>query len=389
MTKSFLNLTQKSRAISKSEIRDMTNESDKIGAINLSQGVCDLPLPSGLVKAANVAMLKGFNSYTYHGGILDLRKAVAEKSRNFNKIQCDERNITVSSGATGAFYCACMALLERGDQVVVFEPFYGYHVNTLLSLDIEPIFVPLNMPNLEIDFALLESVITNKTKAVLINTPGNPSGKVFTVEELTKIGEICRSKNCFIITDEIYEYFVYDDKKHVSPASLPSLADITITISGYSKTFSITGWRIGYSIAPENIAESIGQISDLVYVCAPAPLQHALLYGIRNIAQSYYHELKNKYQRIRNKLVDTLNQAGLKALAPDGAYYIMADAEIIPGDNSKSKAMWLLNEINIATVPGNAFYNSGDSRYLRICCAKDEAVIDEACEKFLTLKEKI
>ena len=384
-----LKTTHLGEVISKSEIRDMTNEAEKRGALNLSQGVCNLPLPNGLIDAAYQAMWEENNSYTYHGGIKELREAIAEKSRDFNKIECGPDHITVSSGATGALYCTCMALLERGDQVIVFEPYYGYHVNTLLSLGVDPVFFPFAMPEMEIDLELLKDRITEKTRAIIINTPANPSGKVFSMDELLGIGKICREKGCFIITDEIYEYFVYDGKQHISPGALSELADITITISGYSKTFSITGWRIGYSIAPENITKIIGYMSDLVYVCAPAPLQHGLLFGLKNIDKNYYIQLREQFQGIRNQLVTALNQAGLPAVSPQGAYYIMADASCIPGENSKSKAMWLLEKVGIATVPGEAFCNSGKSDYLRFCFAKKTSEIDEACQRLQSLKNKI
>jgi aminotransferase len=302
----------------------MTLVCAKMNGINMAQGVCDLPLAAPLRKSVQAAVEKGFNCYTRFDGIQMLRDAVAEKALKHNDITCDpEKNIIVSAGSTGVFYSVCMALLDAGDEVIVPEPYYGYHVNTLVALGITPKFFRLNSDGWTFDKDKLDRFITPKTKAIIINTPGNPSGKVFSKKELGEIAELAIKHNLFILTDEIYEYFVYGRKKHISPASIPEIKDRTITISGYSKTFSITGWRVGYCICHEKWAETIGHINDLVYVCAPAPLQYAVACGIKAIPEEYYDLIRIKFKAIRDKVCSALNDAGLPPHVPDGAYYIL------------------------------------------------------------------
>lgn len=363
----------------------MTNAAEAQGAINLSQGVCDLDLPIGLAEAAHNAMRQGQNSYTHHAGIPGLREAIALKARNFNGIACCAEQVTVTGGTTAAFYCACLALLTRGDSVVVFEPFYAYHVNTLRSLDVQPIFLPLSLPDFTVDFERLRKACRN-AKAILLNTPANPSGKVFTEAELLEIGRICEEEDCLVFTDEIYEHFVYDECPHVSPGRIPVLASRTITTSGFSKVFSITGWRQGYCIAPSTrISDTIGHMSDLIFVCAPSPFQHAVEHLLRTIPHDFYFKLSRSYRAKRDRLVCALNKAGLTCSAPSGAYYILADATNLPGTSSKDKAMWLLTEIGVAAVPGMAFYSQEDPSLLRFCFAIDDPVIDEACRRLQKL----
>ena len=278
--------------IVQSEIRNMTLECNRVGGINLAQGVCDLDVPPIVIDAAYEAMQDGMNQYTRYDGMPIIREAIAHKFKVFNRADIDpEKNIIPSAGATGAFYSACLALLNPGDEVILFEPFYQYHVNTLLAVGAVPRYVSMKAPDWSIDMDEVRSVIGPRTKAMIINTPGNPSGKVFTRGELEEIADICEEVDIFLFSDEIYEYFVYDGQEHVSPWSIPSLRERTVVITGYSKTFSITGWRLGYCVCDERWASMIGYVNDLVYVCAPAPLQVGVAAGIMKLPPSYYENV--------------------------------------------------------------------------------------------------
>lgn len=380
---SGLKISDRAERIVQSEIRTMSIECDKVGGINLSQGICDMPSPKPVKTGAKQAIDAGLNYYTRYDGLVELRKAIADKVLRQNNIKAHpEKNVIVSGGSTGAFYCACLALLNPGDEVIIFEPYYGYHVNTLLAADVQPIYIRTNPPNWEFNLDDLEKKVTKKTKGIMINTPANPSGKVFSKEELDRLADFSIKHNLFIFTDEIYEYFIYDGLKHVSPGSLPQIQDRTITISGYSKTFSITGWRIGYSICDEKWAQMIGYVNDLVYVCGPTPLQVGVAKGIRELPDKYYDDLCQKYLKKRDKLCRALASAGLTPYVPQGAYYVLADISSLPGKTSKAKAMSLLKETGVACVPGSAFYHDDAGDCLaRFCFSKDDKDLEEACKR--------
>ncbi len=365
----------------------MTLECEKVGGINLSQGVCDTGVPHVVSAAAKRAMDEGFNSYTRFDGLSDLRQAIAGKMQDFNGIQADpESEIVVSAGSTGALYSACMALLNPGDEVILFEPYYGYHVNTLLAIDAKPRYVTMHPPNWTFSDDDLHKALSRKTKAILICTPANPSGKVWTEQELKRIAQFADHHDLFIFTDEIYEYFVYDGRRHISPGSLPELADRTITMSGYSKTYSITGWRIGYCVCSRKWASMIGYVNDLIYVCAPAPLQLGVAAGIRDLPASFYSELRDEFYRKRELICSTLDGIGLEPHVPQGAYYVLADVSRLPGKTSKEKAMHILERTGVAGVPGSAFFHAGDGENLiRFCYAKTDTELKNACDHLSSL----
>lgn len=383
-----LRLSLRAGDIVKSEIRSMSVECERVGGINLAQGVCDTPVPSEIASAVAEGVSRGFNSYTRHDGIDQLRRAIADKVVTFNGLAADpETNVVVSAGSTGALYCTCLALLDPGDGVVLFEPYYGYHLNTLLSVDAKPSFVPMRAPDWTFTIESLESAIGPHTRAIIVNTPGNPSGKVFTRAELELIAEVATRHDLFVFTDEIYEHFLFDGRAHISPATIPGLADRTITISGFSKTFSITGWRIGYAIADERWAKMIGFYNDLVYVCAPSPLQYAVAQGLRAIDRPYYEGLSEEYAGKREQICATLREIGLPPSVPQGAYYVIADATRLPGVDSKERAMHLLQRTGVASVPGEAFFQTEQgASCLRFCFAKSGRDLDEACRRLLTLR---
>jgi len=365
----------------------MSIECEKLNGINLSQGVCDTEVPSGVSQAAQHAIDLGINSYTRFDGLAELRQAIAGKMRRYNNIIADpEREITVSAGSTGSFYCACLALLDPGDEVILFEPYYGYHVNTLLAVDAIPAYVTMRSPDWTFSPEDLEHAASSKTKAIVVNTPANPSGKVFSRTELEWIADFAKRHDIFVLTDEIYEYFLYDGRSHISPGSLPEMADRTITISGYSKTFSITGWRVGYSVCHERWAQMIGYMNDLIYVCAPAPLQYGVAAGVEELADSFYDELSVIYAAKRDLICDTLREVGLTPSIPQGAYYVLAEVSRLPGAGSKERAMYLLQKTGVATVPGEAFFHGADGEdFVRFCFAKTDAELTEACRRLRQL----
>lgn len=378
-----LELSARHDWVMQSEIRNMSIECDRVGGINLSQGVCDTEVPRAVRLGAQSAIDEGINIYTRYDGLEELRKAIAAKQKIFTGLEMDpEREIIVSAGATGALYCACLALLNPGDEVIVFEPYYGYHISTLVATQAVPVYVQLHPPAWSFDLASLEKAVTTRTKAILINTPANPSGKVFSRKELEHLATFASRHDLFVFTDEIYEHFLYDGCRHIPPATLPGMRERTITISGLSKTFSITGWRIGYCLCDARWAQTIGYFNDLVYVCAPAPLQMGVARGLEALGADYYESLSREYAGKRDRVCHALKKAGLNPHVPQGAYYILADISGLPGKNSKERAMYLLERTGVASVPGEAFYDGdGGENLARFCFAKEDAVLEEACKR--------
>jgi aminotransferase len=365
----------------------MNIECQRVGGINLSQGVCDLEVPEVVRRGAKEAIDMGLNSYTRFDGLNELREAVAQKYRRFGGMEVDPASeVIISCGATGALLCACLALLDPNDEVIMFEPYYGYHLSTLLAAQAAPVFIRIDPPLASIDEATLFRAVTPRTKAILINTPSNPAGKVFLREELEIIAEVARRNDLLVITDEIYEHFVYDGLEHISIASLPGMKERTVTVSGLSKTFCITGWRVGYAICKSSWATAIGHFNDMIYICAPSPLQAGVIAGLMSLHEDYYSEISIQYQRKRDMLLYALHEAGLSPLTPQGAYYILADISRLPGSDSKERAMELLERTKIAAVPGESFYHDGYGKHLaRFCFAKRDDELQEACRRLRSL----
>jgi aminotransferase len=384
---SRLGLSEISPRIMQSEIRSMSVECDRMGGVNLAQGVCDTPLPASVQDAAIHAIEDGHNIYTRLDGIALLREAIATKLAHYNGIHVDPHSeVLVTSGATGALYSTLLALLNPGDGVVMFEPFYGYHLNTLLSMRLQPTLIPMAKGSWEIDFDLVRASITPSTRAIIINTPSNPCGKVFTRSELETLAAIVVEHDLFVITDEIYEYFLFDGTEHISPATISGMAERTISISGFSKTFSITGWRAGYLSASKEWLPSIAYFHDLTYVCAPSPAQFGAAAGLKLLDDSFYTALSTEYGKKRDQLCSALQDAGMVPSIPPGAYYVLADASAIVGANAKEKARTLLKETGVASVAGSAFFGqdkNGSNRgenLLRFCFAKKQLDLDRACD---------
>ncbi len=366
-----------------SEIRAMTTLCDQMGGINLAQGVCDTPVPAVVEAAAIEAIQTGQNIYTRCDGIARLRQAIARKQTRDYGLEYDpEREVLVASGATAGYHVAIMALLNPGDEVILFEPFYGYHVNTLKSMKVTPVPVALAEPDWHLDTDALRAAITPRTRAILVNTPANPSGKIFNLRELEQIAAVCDFNDLFLVTDEIYEYFVYDGTRHICPATLPGMRERTIVISGFSKTYSITGWRIGYAVADAKWMPAMGHFHDLTYVCAPAPLQAAAAAGLEQLPPGFYAQIAADHQSKRGRLLDALRTAGMEAEAPGGAYYILARASGLKGKTAAEKARGLLKATGVAAVAGSAFFRPGRGEdLLRFCFAKKDDELDEACER--------
>jgi aminotransferase len=343
-----------------SEIRAMSLECDRIGGINLAQGVCDTPVPAPVQEGVIRAIHDGYNIYTRLDGIARLRNAIATKqSRDYGLDYDPEGEILVASGATGGLHAAAMALLNPGDEAVLFEPFYGYHVATLKS---------------------------PKTRALILNTPSNPCGKVFTLAELEELAAIAQEHDLFVFTDEIYEYFVYDGARHIPIASLPGMRERTITISGFSKTFSVTGWRLGYVLADARWLSAMAYFHDLTYVCAPSAFQHGAAAGLEELPPSFYSQLAIDYESKRARLLGALREAGLEPNVPAGAYYILASVGHLPGKTAAGKARHLLASTGVAAVAGSAFFRPGHGEnLLRFCFAKKDPELDEACERLRNL----
>ena len=378
-----MNKSDRTARLAQSDIRAMTLACAKVNGINMSQGVCDTPVPEIVVQAAKEAMEQGRNTYSRYDGVPELRQAIALKVAAYNRITADpDTNITVSAGATGSFQATCMALLNPGDEVILFEPFYAYHIQAILAVEAIPRYVTMRAPEWSWDVQDLEQAITPKTKALVVNTPGNPSGKIVSRRELEQIAEIACRRDLMVITDEIYEYFVFDGREHTSMASLPNMAPRTITIGGYSKTFSITGWRIGYSVAEAGWAKAIGAMSDVLYVCAPTPLQYGVAAGIRNLPESFYAGLSKDYQQKRDRFCGALEKAGLPPSVPQGAYYVLADVSRLPGHTGRDRAMYLLDKTGVAGVPGEAFFAGPQgSRFIRFCFAKTHEDLEQASRR--------
>ncbi len=396
----MISFSKAAGGIVQSEIRIMSIECEKVRGINLAQGICDTPVPEPVIRGAEEAMRAGRNSYVRLDGIAELRQAIARKLERDNHITADpDTEILVSSGSTGAFLSACFALLDPDDEVIVFEPYYGYHVNTLLACGARPVYVTLRPPDWGFSLDELTRAISPRTKAIVINSPGNPSGKVFDRQELESIAELARRHDLFVFTDEIYEYFLYDGREHISIATLPGMAERTITISGFSKTYSITGWRIGYAVCSARWKPALGYFHDLAFICAPSALQVGVARGLEELPESFYREMSSEYATKRRLLCETLREIGMKPYVPQGSYYVLAEAGALPGTNSKQRAMALLQETGVAAVPGEAFFhtnveNTKDGNQevsnagaglLRFCFAKTESDLLNACGRLQRL----
>jgi aminotransferase len=377
--------SQRIENLLQSEIRAMTRACNALGGINLGQGICDVPAPDVVKQAAVEAIEGDVSIYTRYDGDGALREAMARKFSRYNGIPLDpETEVVVTTGATGAWAATLMALCNPGDEVVLFEPYYGYHVNTIRVAGCVPVVVPLAAPDFALDIDRVRAALTPRTRCLLVNTPLNPSGKVFTRAELEELGVLAAEHDLLVVTDEVYEYMTYGDHRHVSMASLPGMRERTVTLGSYSKTFSITGWRIGYAVGHRDLVGPIGLVNDLYYVCSPAPLQRAVARGIDVLSEGYYLELQADYEKKRAQFCGVLTEIGLDPIVPQGAYYVLADIRRVGAVTAQEAAMRLLEQAKVASVPGSAFFLEGRGEHLtRFCYAKKQAELDQACEQLL------
>jgi len=349
----------------------------------MAQGICDLEVPPVVLAAAEAAVQAGRNSYTPAAGIPELRRAVAEKMAAHYGLEVDpETEVMISAGATGAFHATARALLDPGDEVILPEPYYGYHAATLGALDCTIKTVPLAPPQWRLERTSLEEAVGTRTRAVVISNPSNPCGRVFDRTELEMLADFAAAHDLVIFSDEIYEHFVYDGRKQTPAASVAALRPRCVTISGLSKIFSITGWRLGYAVAPPEVVAAANRFNDLFYVCAPAPLQWAASEGLLRLGREYYREIVRSHQAKRDRFCDALEAAGLPPYRPEGAYYVLADISRLPGRDDQQRVMALLAQTGVAAVPGSAFWQGeGGGGLARFCFAKREAVLEEACTR--------
>ena len=374
---------------SESVIREMTRLAARHGAINLGQGMPDFETPQEIKDAACRAVQDGFNQYAITWGAPALREAIATKVRAFNGIPCDpERNVTVCCGATECMMATMLALVDPGDEVVIFQPFYENYGPDAIISGARPVWVPLRPPHWTFDSDELRRAFSPRTKAVILNTPNNPTGHVFTREELSLVAELCQRYDAFALADEIYEYIIHTGQPHISIASLPGMLERTVTISGLSKTFSVTGWRLGYCIAPTEVSNGIRKAHDFLTVGAPHPLQMAGVAAL-NLPASYYEKLKSDYTRRRDTFLPYLRDTGLTVYEPEGAYYVMTDISPLGWNDDTAFVRAMIEQVGVSAVPGSSFYSPKElgRTMVRFMFAKRDETLHAAGERLRQLKE--
>jgi aspartate/methionine/tyrosine aminotransferase len=373
---------------SESVIRRMTRVANRYGAINLSQGFPDFDPPKELTLALGLASQNGPHQYAVTWGAQNFRDALARKQQKLMGIDIDpDRNIVVTCGSTEAMMAAMMTVTNPGDKVIVFSPFYeNYGADAILS-GAEPIFVPLYPPDFNFDRDELRRAFEKKPKALILCNPSNPTGKVFTRDELLYIASLAEEFDTFVITDEVYEHIVYDNQTHIYFASLPGMRERTLSCSSLSKTYSITGWRLGYIIAPPHIIDGAKKVHDFLTVGAAAPLQEAAVAGL-NLPESYYDSLRDSYTAKRDIFLSYLEKAGLKFTRPQGAYYVMVDISEFGAKSDVEFSEWMTEHVGVAPVPGSSFFREDIHHLIRFHFAKKEETLHAAGEKLLLLREK-
>src|SRR5690348_16646837 len=380
-------LSAKAAQFTESVIREMTRLAIAHSAINLAQGFPDFAAPEEIKSAARDAIARDVNQYAITWGAKSLRNAIAEKFQRTQGVSVDpEREITVCCGSTEAMMSAMMAIINPGDEVVVFEPFYeNYGPDAILS-GASPRFVRLRAPDWTFDPDELSRAFSNKTKALILNTPNNPTGKVFTRAEIETIRDMCVRWNAFLITDEIYEHMLYDGAQHISMASIDGMRDRTVTINALSKTYSVTGWRVGWAIAPPEVTASVRKVHDFLTVGAAAPLQEAGAKALR-FPGSYYETLAREYAHRRERLTGILSAAGFRCFRPRGAYYIMADISAFGFPDDTAFAKYLVEDIGVACVPGSSFFRdpADGKSIVRFTFCKREDTLAAAAERLAKL----
>ncbi|MBI4539089.1 MAG: aminotransferase class I/II-fold pyridoxal phosphate-dependent enzyme [Gemmatimonadetes bacterium] len=374
---------RRTHGFTESVIREMTRVANQHGAINLAQGFPDFPCHEVLKDAACTAIRADINQYAITWGTPRLRRALAEKYRKFYGLEVDpEEEIVVTCGATEAMAAVHMAIVNPGDEVVVLEPFYENYGPDAILCEARPVMIPLDPPDYRLDPDRLNAAISPRTRAIVLNTPNNPTGRVFTREELDAVADACREHDLFAITDEIYEHIHYEGA-HIPMATLDGMRDRTITVSGFSKTFSVTGWRVGTIVAPPDLTAAIRKVHDFLTVGAPAPLQEACAAGLESLGDDYYRQLAIDYRARRDSLFPALVAAGFSCTCPQGAYYILADFSALSDLDDEAFSRRLAKEAGVAPVPGSSFFQDpGRGRSLvRFAFCKRIETLKEAGER--------
>lgn len=382
--------SERAAKFTESVIREMTRVCLRHEGVNLAQGFPDFPAPAVIKEAATKAILADLNQYAITWGEPNLRQAIAEKFAWYNGVTIDpEREITVCCGSTEAMISSLMAIVNSGEEVIVFEPFYENYGPDAVLCDARPRFVTLHEPDWHFDEQDLTKAFNDKTKAIVINTPNNPTGKVFSREELQFIADLCLKWGVVAVTDEIYEHILYDGAEHISIASLPGMRDQTITINSISKTYSLTGWRVGWAIAPSSLTSSIRKVHDFLTVGSPHPLQEAAVTALR-MDRSYYQTLAKEYEKRKEFFSQVLEESGFRIYRPQGAYYIMTDIRHFGFPDDVAFALYLVEKFGVATVPGSSFYSlsSLGKTKVRFCFPKKTETLEQAAERLRKFKKE-
>ena len=385
---SKLESARRTRGFTESVIREMTRLSLEHDGVNLSQGFPDFPAPDTVKDAACAAIRGDINQYAVTWGAPPMREAIARKFTRWYGVPVNpDTQVTVCCGSTEGMIATLLAVVDPGDEVIVFEPFYeNYGPDTSLSGAI-PRYVTLREPDWAFDPEELASVFNNRTKVIIINTPNNPTGKVFTRDELTTIARLCQQWGVLAVTDEIYEHIVYDDAEHVPMAAIDGMAQHTVTINSLSKTYSVTGWRVGWAIGPESLTGAIRKVHDFLTVGAAAPLQAAGAAALA-LPETFYTDLATAYQRRRDRLLDILERHAFTCYQPQGAYYIMTDIESFGLGDDVAFVRQLITKVGVAAVPGSSFYHEPElgRTKVRFCFCKRDATLDEAERRLAKLQ---
>lgn len=381
----------KAAQFTESVIRQMSQMARKYEAINLAQGFPDFPCPQELKQAASDAIFNDINQYAVTWGDPEFRRAIAEKESAYLGIPIDaDANVTVTCGATEAMAATMLATINPGDEVIVFEPYYENYGPDAVIAGAVPRYVTLHAPDWHFDEAELAAAFNEKTRAIIINTPHNPTGKVFSREELEIIAKHCQKWNVLAFTDEIYEHILYDNNKHVAMAGIPGMENLTVTLNGLSKTYSVTGWRIGIVIAPEDITQAVRKMHDFLTVGAAAPLQRAGVTAMR-LPQSYYAELAQNYNEKRDTMMSILDEAGIKYFRPQGAYYVFSDISDFGYKTDMEFTHFLVKDIGVAVVPGSSFFSRPElgRKFVRFCFSKKPETLHAARLRLQKLKDTV
>ena len=373
--------------ITESVIREMTRLSERYGAINLSQGMPDFDPPKELIEAGINAIKDGHNQYPLTWGQKSLRDAIARKVKDYNKIEADpDKNVTVTCGASEAVTSSIFAITNPGDTVVVTDPFYENYVPDAILAGAKLTYIPFKGQNLHLDFEQLKAALEEKPKLIMLNTPNNPTGKILDAGSMKLIADLCEEYGTIAVVDEIYEHIIYDGKEHVSLASIGNMHDQTVTVSGASKTYSVTGWRVGWAVAEENLSNSIRKVHDYLTIGAPTPLQEALVTAL-NFPTRYYGQLAKMYEEKRNQMLKILDEAEIEYYRPEGAYYILAEAPTEFNDGLEY-ANYLIKNVGVAVLPASALYHDKElgKRKIRLAYCKKDETLREVGKRIKKLK---